>query len=48
MLNIVYVTMMFGLGLPILFPVAAVSLFFLEVTDRYDIAYSHKLPPTMN
>ena len=47
-LNITYVTMLFGLGLPILFPIALVSYFIFYATERYQIAYFYQLPPAMD
>ena len=40
--------MMYGLGLPILFPVAAFSYFVIWCTERYQIAYSYQLPPALD
>jgi hypothetical protein len=47
-LNIIYVTMMYGLGMPILFPIAVVSFFIFWATERYQIAYCYQLPPAMD
>ena len=41
LLNTTYVTMMYGLGLPILFPIAAFSYFVFWVTERYQMAYTY-------
>ena len=44
-LNIVFVTMLFGFGMPILFPIAAISfaiMYFLETTLLY---YAYRAPP---
>jgi len=35
MLNIIYVTMLYGLGLPTLFPIAFVSFFIMWLTERW-------------
>jgi len=48
LLNIIFVTMMYGLGLPILFPIAIISFFFFWATERYQIAYCYQLPPAMD
>ena len=48
LLNTTYVTMMYGLGLPILFPVAALSYFIFWVTERYQMAYTYQLPPALD
>jgi hypothetical protein len=37
--------MMYGIGLPILFPVAAVSLFTLYMVEKLMIYYSYRQPP---
>ena len=34
-LNVTYVTMLYGLGLPLLFPIAFLSYFIFWVTERY-------------
>ena len=47
-LNVTYVTMMYGLGLPLLFPIAFLSYFIFWVVERYQIAYTYKLPPKMD
>ena len=47
-LNIAYVTMMYGLGLPMLFPIAFISFFIFWATERYQIAYTYQLPPAMD
>ncbi len=47
-LNIVYVTMLYGIGLPMLFPIAFLSLFIIYATERYMIAYTYQLPPAMD
>jgi hypothetical protein len=48
MLNTVYVTLIYGIGLPILFPIAAFTLFNLWVCERISIAYISKLPPALD
>ena len=48
MLNTVYVTLMYGIGLPILFPIAAFTLFNLWVCERISIAYFSKLTPALD
>ena len=44
-LNIVFVTMMYGIGLPILFPIAAGSLFVLYMMEKIMIHFSYRAPP---
>lgn len=41
LLNFTFVTMMYGLGLPILFPIAAVAYAISWVTERYQMAYTY-------
>ena len=44
-MNIVFITMMFGVGLPILFPLASVSLMFMYFLEKYEIYYVFQQPP---
>jgi hypothetical protein len=44
-MNIIFITMMFGTGLPILFPIAAASLSVLFCLEKYMIYYVYKQPP---
>lgn len=44
-LNITFVTMMYGVGLPVLFPVAAVSLFTLYMVEKLMVHYCYRQPP---
>ncbi len=45
MLNITFVAMMYGLGMPILFPVAVGTLLVLYCTEKAMVYYSCSLPP---
>lgn len=47
-LNTTFVTMMYGLGLPILFPVAAFAYFIFWSTERYQMAYTYQMPPALD
>lgn len=47
-LNIVFVTMMYGIGMPILFPIAAFNFFNQYVCERYILAYEMKQPPSLD
>lgn len=38
-LNVVYITMFYGVGMPVLFPIAAFTLFNMWVTERIIVAY---------
>lgn len=44
-LNITFVTMMFGLALPLLFPYAVLSLSILWFSEKLLFFYSYRLPP---
>jgi hypothetical protein len=44
-MNITFVTFMYGLALPILFPIALLAFFVLYVTERLTITYYYKKPP---
>lgn len=44
-LNIVFVTMMYGMGLPILFPVASLSLLTLYCVEKTMLHYCYREPP---
>lgn len=47
-LNIVYITMMYGIGIPLLFPIAAFNFFNQYLTERMIVAYQVKLPPALD
>lgn len=47
-LNVTFVTMMYGLGCPILFPIAAWTYFHLYSLERLLTAYFYQLPPTFD
>jgi hypothetical protein len=44
-LNIIFVTMMYGVGMPILFPYAAASLLCLYVVEKFMLYYGYRQPP---
>merc|ERR1719183_3333671 len=44
-MNIVFITMMFGTGLPILFPLAFFALLVLYMVENYMLYYGYKQPP---
>lgn len=46
--NIIYVSMMYGVAMPILFPIAAFSLFNVWVTERIAVSYIVRLPPALD
>jgi len=45
MMNITFVTFMFGLAIPLLFPIALLSFMILFVVERLCITYFYKKPP---
>lgn len=47
-LNVCFVTMMYGFGLPILFPVAMLALFILYMVEKTMLYYAYKRPPMYN
>jgi hypothetical protein len=46
--NIVYIAMMYGMGMPLLFPIAALNIFNQWITERIAVAYLAKLPPALD
>ena len=44
-LNITFVTFMYGLGLPILFPIAVCAFFVLFMVEKAMLYYSYRMPP---
>jgi hypothetical protein len=44
-LNITFVTMMYGVGLPVLFPIASASLLVLYLIEKLSLYYSYREPP---
>lgn len=47
-LNIVYITMMYGIGMPILFPIAAFNYLNQYVCERIIVAFCMKQPPALD
>ena len=45
LLVIIFVTFMFGFGIPILFPIAGLTLFMLYRVEKYMLYYFYKQPP---
>jgi len=45
-MNIVFITMMFGAGMPILFPIAAMSLSVMFCLEKFMLYYIFQQPPT--
>lgn len=47
LLKITYITMMYGIGIPLLFPIAAISMIITWFGERVVCAYVVRLPPAM-
>lgn len=47
-LNVCYITMMYGVGMPILFPIAAFNFLNQWFCERVIVAYCMKLPPALD
>jgi len=47
-LTICYTAFLFGIQMPILFPIAAFALMNTCITDRILVAYYYSLPPSMS
>jgi hypothetical protein len=48
MLNVLFVSMMYGLGMPLLFPISALALFMAYVCERISAAFIARQPPAMD
>lgn len=44
-INLIFVAFMHGMGLPLLFPLAALGIFILYIVDRLKMAYYYRQPP---
>jgi len=40
-MQIVFITMMYGVGLPVLYPIAVVALVILYVSEKYMLYYAY-------
>lgn len=47
-LNIVYITMFYGVGMPVLFPIAAFNFINQYICERYILAYEMRQPPALD
>lgn len=47
-MNITFITMMYGMGQPILFLIAAISFFILYTQERILVAYFYQMPPSFD
>lgn len=48
MLNITYVTMLYGIGMPALFPIAALNYFNQYISERMVVAWNMKMPAALD
>ena len=48
MLNIMYITLMYGVGMPILFPLAMLNFINHYICERIIISYTMKQPPALD
>jgi hypothetical protein len=46
--NVTFVTMMYGVGLPILYPIAVMTYLIFWVHEKYHMAYTYQLPPSLD
>ena len=46
-LNVTFISMMYGVGIPLLFPVAVVYMLVAYLCERISIAYIFKQPPAI-
>ena len=47
-MNLTFTTMMYGLSMPILFPLASLTIYIMRICSRVRVAWLNKLPPAMN
>lgn len=45
-MTITYIAMIYGTGMPVLYAIAAASLFCLFIVEKYCIYYIYKAPPS--
>ena len=48
LLNIIYIACLYGVGMPILFPIAAITFLNIYVCERFIVAYCCKQPPALD
>ena len=46
--NVTFVTCLYGAGMPLLFPIAALSYFNIYWLEKLNVAWFYKLPPSMD
>lgn len=47
-LNITFLAMLYGLGMPIMFPMAAIIIMNQRLAERVQVAYNYRMPPAMD
>ena len=47
-LNVVFITMFYGVGMPLLFPIGAFNMFNQYCCERIIVAYQMRLPPALD
>jgi hypothetical protein len=47
-LNVTFLAMLYGLGMPIMFPMACIIIANQRLGERINVAYSYRLPPAMD
>ena len=47
-LNVVFVCLMYGLTMPMLFPIAAITLKLQQIAEKIAVAWVARLPPAMD
>ena len=47
-LNVIYISCMYGIGMPVLFPIASFTLLMQMICEKTQLAYTVKLPPAMD
>jgi hypothetical protein len=45
MMNIVFITLLYGIGLPVLFPLAVLALVILYISEKLMLYYAYQVPP---
>ena len=45
-MNVVHITLVFGIGMPALFPIAALNLMVMYIEEKFMLYYAYKRPPT--
>ena len=48
LLNIMFITMFYGPGMPLLFPISALNFLTIYITERITIAFLVRLPPALD